>query len=291
MNIRLIAITALIAVLLAGCSKKKEAEIKNIEVVASFYPVYIIAKNISLNVQGTHVVNMTPPVTGCLHDYSLTAEDMKHLEKADLFITNGAGMESFLEKTAAKYPSLKTVKLSKNVELIKDNNSVNPHVWLNTKNTMAMAETCVDAFADIDPRHKEAYAANGKRYIEKLMRLQKEMESSLKPFRGKKIITFHEAFPYFAQEFNLDIAAVIEREPGSEPSAKDLAETIAIVRASGIKTLFTEPQYPSRAAQTIARETGASIYILDPAVTGEDEPDAYITIMKKNLQELKRAFE
>jgi zinc transport system substrate-binding protein len=288
---RIITVTALAAVLLTGCSKKKEVEVKNFEVVTSFYPIYIIAKNISLNVPGTHVVNMTPPITGCLHDYSLTSEDMKHLEKANLFITNGAGMESFLEKTAAKFKTLKTVQLSKDVDLIKEGNTVNPHIWLNTKNAIKMTETCTDAFIDIDPAHKDLYATNGKRYSEKLLLLQKEMESSLQPFRGRKIITFHEAFPYFAQQFKLVIAAVIEREPGSEPSAKDLAQTISIVRASGIKTLFTEPQYPSRAAQTIAHETGASIYILDPAVTGANDPDAYISIMKNNLKELKRAFE
>ena len=66
------------------------------------------------------------------------------------------------------------------------------------------------------------YARNGRAYIEKLTSLKNEMDKSLMPFRGKKIVTFHEAFPYFAKDYGLEIAAVIEREPGSEPSAPDV---------------------------------------------------------------------
>ncbi|HEX8994151.1 MAG TPA: metal ABC transporter substrate-binding protein [Candidatus Paceibacterota bacterium] len=88
----------------------------------------------------------------------------------------------------------------------------------------------------------------------------------------------------------MTIAAVIEREPGSEPSARELARTIMLVRQSGIRYLFAEPQYPSTAAKAIARETNARIFTLDPAVTGDDDSDAYISIMKQNLVVLKEAF-
>jgi zinc transport system substrate-binding protein len=83
---------------------------------------------------------------------------------------------------------------------------------------------------------------------------------------------------------------VVEREPGSEPSARELGNTVDLVRKAGIKTLFSEPQYPATAADTIARETGAKIYMLDPAVTGPNAPDAYINIMENNLEVLKTAF-
>ena len=86
------------------------------------------------------------------------------------------------------------------------------------------------------------------------------------------------------------MAAVVEREPGSEPSAKELSETIKLVRKFKIKNLFAEPQYPSSSADVIARETGAKIFMLDPAVSGGDEKGAYIKIMKKNLSVLAGAF-
>ena len=104
------------------------------------------------------------------------------------------------------------------------------------------------------------------------------------------IITFHEAFPYFAKEFDLRISAVVEREPGSEPSAKELADTIELVKESNAQALFSEPQYPDSAARTIAKETSAKVYVLDPAVTGPDAYDAYINIMENNLKVLKEAL-
>ena len=102
-------------------------------------------------------------------------------------------------------------------------------------------------------------------------------------------MTFHEAFPYFAKEFDLNIVEVIEREPGSEPSPKELEETIKKVRELNVKALFAEPQYPAGAANTIAKESGATLYTLDPVVTGEaneNSANAYIEAMKKNAEVL-----
>ena len=97
---------------------------------------------------------------------------------------------------------------------------------------------------EFDSLHKELYAKNTADYVAKLETLRQKMHSELAPYKGRSIITFHEAFPYFAQEFDLKIAAVVEREPGSEPSAKELADTIELVKKNGIPALFSEPQYP-----------------------------------------------
>lgn len=284
-------ILILLSVFSAGCKKEDTANGRDeFLIVASFYPVYVIALNVADGVNGARVVNMTPPVTGCLHDYSVTAGDMKNLENADIFLFNGAGMESFLDKIAGKYPGLKTAELSKGISLIKSNEGENPHVWVSVSNAVVMAENCVKALSEADPVNAGSYKANGAVYIKDLQRLKSEMNSELMKFSGRKIITFHEAFPYFAKEFNFDIAAVIEREPGSEPSAKELAETINLVRSAKIKTLFAEPQYPLSSANVIAKETGAKVFVLDPAVTGENDKGAYIKIMKKNLSVLVSAF-
>ena len=72
-------------------------EIKTIKIVASFYPMYIMAKNVTRDVPGVSVENLTPPMTGCLHDYTVTTNDMKKLADAQVFVANGAGMESFLD--------------------------------------------------------------------------------------------------------------------------------------------------------------------------------------------------
>ena len=119
------------------------------------------------------------------------------------------------------------------------------------------------------------------------------MHAALDNVNNKDIITFHEAFPYFAEEFNLNIDGVIEVEPDSEPSAKEVENIISIINEKNIKALFTEPQYSSKIADTIAKETGASIYTLDPIVTGdanEDAYDDYIVKMQENLNTLKEAL-
>ena len=86
------------------------------------------------------------------------------------------------------------------------------------------------------------------------------------------------------------IVGVIEREPGASPSARDLAQLIELLRRRGIKALFAEPQYSAKAAETIARETGAIVYTLHSAVTGPLRPEAYLTIMEDNLRQLQQAL-
>ena len=124
----------------------------------------------------------------------------------------------------------------------------------------------------------------------KLQALQERMHKGLEGIPQKDLITLHKAFSYFAQQFKFRVVAVIEREPGSEPSSGELASTIAVIKNSQVQAIFSEPQYPDRAAQAIARETGARVYLLDPAVTGADDPDAYITIMERNLKTLQEAL-
>lgn len=272
--------------------KAEAAETAGIKIVASFYPMYIMARNVARDVPGVSVENLTPPLTGCLHDYTVTANDMKKLADARVFVANGAGMESFLSQIIARHPDLKIVRLSEGISLIKGegNEGDNPHVWVSISDAMVQVKNLGKAMREIDPVHKELYERNTADYTAKLEALKKKMHAELAPYKGKAIITFHEAFPYFAREFGFKIAAVIEREPGSQPSAKELAETIDLVRKSGITALFSEPQYPSGAAQAIAGETRARVYVLDPAVTGPDDYDAYINIMEKNLVVLKKAF-
>ncbi|MBP8081607.1 MAG: zinc ABC transporter substrate-binding protein [Spirochaetes bacterium] len=271
----------------SACSKNSNESKAKFTVITSFYPVYIIAKNVANTADGVEVINMTPPITGCLHDYSVTAGDMKLIEKADLFLMNGAGMENFSEEISSRYPELKVKAIDKDVEMLEEN----PHIWLSLDNMVKMISNCEALLSEADSSNSALYKKNTENYISEIKSLQKEMHSALVKYKGKKIVTFHEAFPYFAKEFSFEIASVIEREPGSEPSAKELAETIKIIKQSKVKAIFAEPQYPKSAAETIAKETGAKLFVLDPAVTGSDDTKAYINIMKQNLSVLKKAFD
>ena len=287
-----------LSVALVGCGgTDKPAEKKTAEpfrIVTSFYPMYVATINITDGVDGVEVYNMTKPQTGCLHDYQLMTEDMKTLEKADAFVINGAGMEDFMDKVTEQQKKLKVIDASRGIELIHDDEEGdNPHVWLSVTDAITQVRNIADQLKEADPTHAAAYEKNAAAYIETLTSLKSEMHAALDTVPHKDIVTFHEAFPYFAKEFNLNIIGVVEREPGTEPTPTELQETIEQVNALPTKVLFTEPQYSPAAAETIARETGAKIYTLDPVVTGEATPaakNAYIDTMKKNMQVLKEAL-
>ncbi|HWP95855.1 MAG TPA: metal ABC transporter substrate-binding protein [Syntrophomonadaceae bacterium] len=291
----LLLVSFLIPLIASGCGAGKVASNTSKEnptiIAASFYPMYIMGKNIVGNVPGVEVVNMTRPITGCLHDYQLTTDDLRNLEKAKYFIVNGAGMESFLDKVTSQHPDLKIINASQGIEMIKDaNGQDNPHIWVSVSLAIEEVQNIADQLAAADPVHGSAYRTNAALYIEKLQDLKDRMHQGLDGVKQKDIITFHEAFPYFAREFNLNIAAVIEHEPDTEPSAGELAQTVEMVRKTGVKAIFAEPQYSAKAAETIANETGVKISYLDPAVSGPDDANAYITIMDQNLAVLKQAL-
>ena len=298
-SVMLVMVLLLSCLVLAGCggtpAKEKgtaSAE-KGLKIVTSFYPMYVATINITKGIDGVEVTNMTKPQTGCLHDYQLTTEDMKKLEQANVFVVNGGGMEAFLDKVIKQQKNLSIVDASKDIPLLQGEDGPNPHVWVSVSNAIQQVKNIANQLAVIDPAHEAAYRANALDYVQRLSVLKREMHQELDALPHHDIVTFHEAFPYFAQEFNLNIVSVVEREPGSEPSPQELENTVAQVKALPVKVLFTEPQYPKGAAQTIARETGAKIYQLDPCVTGEAVPsaaDSYIKAMKENARILQEAL-
>lgn len=301
MRLRWIQIMAAImvsALVLVGCgmnntSEKTSKDKQKFNIVTSFYPMYIATINVTKGVEGVEVKNMTKPQTGCLHDYQLTPEDLKTLENANAFVVNGAGMEAFLDKVVKQQADLKIVDASKGITLLKEGDEENPHVWVSVSDAIQQVNQIADQLAAIDQVHAAQYKQNASEYVKKLEALKTQMHKQIDSLPNKNIVTFHEAFPYFAKEFNLNIVSVIEREPGTEPSPKELEETIAKIKELNIKALFAEPQYPAGAAETISKETGAKVYTLDPVVTGEATPDsydAYIQTMKKNAEVLETAL-
>ena len=178
----MIIVLVLLSVLpLTGCGMQSQTGKKEFTIVTSFYPMYIDVINITKGVDGVKVVNMTKPQTGCLHDYQLTTEDMKTLEKADLFVANGAGMESFLDKAVKQNKKLKVVEAAnyKDIELLKDGEAPNPHVWLSVTYAIGQVKAITAALCEADPAHADAYRKNALDYCMKLEELKKEMHEQL----------------------------------------------------------------------------------------------------------------
>lgn len=262
------------------------SEVKPVRILTSMYPIYIMALNVTEGVPDVIIENLTKPMSGCLHDYSATPIDMKHIANSHIFLVNGLGMESFLDQAIKTNPKLKVVVTTKGIKPFEDN----AHVWVSVALAQNQVKNLAEGLAFFDPNHAVLYRKNAKLYIDKLQKLEAKMQHELAPFKGSAIITFHEAFPYFAEEFGLKIAAVVEREPGSQPSAKELTDTIKSIFKHKVKAIFTEPQYPSSATRTIATETHIPVYVLDPAVTGPYSKDAYLNTMQANLDTLKKAL-
>lgn len=281
-------------------------------VVTSFYPIYLFTLNLTDGLEGVTVANMAGVNTGCLHDYQLQTSDMKLLAKADLFLINGAGMESFLDDVTDTFPNLPVVDASAGIELMaaeSENESFdhdhdgdadhdhaheyNAHVWLDADNAQIMVTNLAQGLMDAMPDRADAIADNRDAYLARLQALDAQVTERLSRVERRDIITFHEAFPYFARAYGLNVAAVVNREHDDALSPARLAELVGIVKELGVPPLFVEPQYKDLAATTIASETGAQVYTLDPVVTGpaEDVPLTYYEdVMLQNVQTLEEAL-
>lgn len=296
---RVLAIAAVCAILLGACGgqskiRTADKEHNGINIVTSFYPIYIATINVTKGIQGVSVINLTESATGCLHDYNLKTGDMKRLEEADIFVINGAGMEGFMDRIVQQKPGLQVVNASRGISLLKDESTggENAHVWVSVSGAVKQVRNIAEQLSTYDPVNAQAYGSNAKAYAKKLEDLEKRMHKELDGLKDRNIVTFHEAFTYFAHEFNLNVSAVLELDPGSEPEAGELAGLIDTVRKEKVMALFTEPQYSSDVADVVARETGAGVYVLDPVVTGntDGDTDAYIKKMEANMKTLKEAL-
>lgn len=305
LNVILNLILILALLFFSSCGKRKteqnttvsssEAPSPAVKITATFYPLYVICLNLTQNVPEAQVTMLNSSSAGCLHDYQFSTRDMKIVSKCDILVANGAGMENFMDRLLEQKKDHLIVACD-GYELMDEN----PHIWVSTKGAKFMVNRIASGLMRLDPRNSSLYEENCRAYERKLQDLEDEMHRSLDRYAGKKIITFHEAFPYFAREFNLEIQSVIEREPGTSPSPRELENQIAQIRqeiADGTKpALFAEPQYPASSAEIVAKETGLRIYILDPCVSGTAEPsektkNSYVDTMKKNLTVLEEALE
>ena len=288
--------------ILCGCGyQENKIDENKFNIVTSFYPMYVATSNIVDGVEDVTLSNMTDVQVGCLHDYQMTTKDMNKLEKADVFIINGGGMESFLDKATSSCKNLKVINSSEGIleeneheeghhEHEESHNEENAHIWVSISLYINQVQNIANELARADEKNADKYLENAEIYIEKLKTLKNEMHEKLDNLEKKNIVTFHEAFSYFADEFNLNVVAVIEREPGTSPSAGQLAKIIDEIKETSAKAIFVEPQYEKTTANVISKETGVPVYTLDPIVSGKLDKGEYERIMRENLKVLEEAL-
>lgn len=281
-----LAAAILLPLALSSCS---ETEPSGIRVTASFYPVYIIAENVVGEVPGIDLRSMAQPQTGCLHDYQLTTADMRSLEDTDLFIVNGGGMESFLDNALELFPELDVIDTSAGVTSLDGHDhghtdhdhGENSHYWMYPENAVVQAENICGALSEICPEYADEFRQNTDAF--------KESVSGIETFDGKgiSVCVFNEAFEYLHLSYGFDVAAVVEMDENETPSAKELAEIITEINEGGIDLLIAADDASKTVADTIARETGAGVVVLDPVLTGDPVPERYTEAMNENARILK----
>ena len=261
-------------------------------VLTSFYPMYVLTAAVTNGAEHVTVQNMAEQTAGCLHDYALTPKDMAMIEEADVLVVNGGGMEQFLSRAETLRPDLLLIDASSGIEMKKswEEGLLNAHVWLSPELASKQIRNIAAGLSSADPANAGVYNENMESLCADLAALDAELQGTLLPCAGDSIITFHEAFNYFAEAYGIEVAGVIAHEPGENPSTREIAETCDLVKKLGIRALFTEPQYPAQAAETISRETGAKLYQLNPFVSGDGTFEGYKAVMRENAATLREAL-
>ena len=224
---------------------------------------------------------------GCLHDYTLTTEDMKKIENADIFIMNGLGMENFIEKALETNNNMDIIDSSKEIEnVIQEDEEINSHIWTNLENYIIQVKNISTGLIDQDPENTEIYKSNTDRYINELESLKEEYEKSLENLNGTKAISLNEAFEYLGQELGIDMTTIHTDHEESTMSAEMLSSIIDQVKNENINMIIVDKDDNKSNAETIVNETGAQIYELNSGLRGSMDKNAYIEQVKENMQTL-----
>lgn len=284
----IVLIITAIAILNINRNKQKEQKSNTTKVVTSFYPMYIIAENLIDGANNVELENMADVNVGCLHDYTLMTEDIKKVEEADIFISNGLGMESFIDKLIEANSNMKVIDSSKDIEnAINSEEETNPHIWTSIDNYILQVQTIASGLKEYNPENKDIYEENEKAYVDELENLKNKFDGELNDLEGKKAVCLNEAFEYMGEELGVELLTVETDHEESTMSAEMLKNIIDIVKEENIDIIIIDKNDNKSNAETIANETGAKIYELNSGLTGNLDKDAYIKQMEENIDILK----
>lgn len=276
---------------LLGCSTTHTS----IQIVATTAPIYEFTSRICENT-GLNVSLLITENVSCLHNYSVQPKQMQLIEKAEVLVLSGAGLESFLSDIISTTGV--TIDASKNIDLLCDkshndhsstdhHHEYDPHIWLSPQLAIQMSQNICHALSAIYPNHSKQFETNLSLLITDFTNLTQYAQQQLSTIGCRKLITFHDGFSYMAAAFKLEILRAVEEESGSEASAADLIELAELITAHKLPAVFTEQNGSTSTADIISRETGVNIYQLDMAMSNTD----YFGAMYHNVDVLKEALE
>ena len=279
-------------------------EDKPLRILATTYPVYLFTTAVTDGVEGVEVTRLIQEEISCLHDYTLTVNDMKAIEAADVIVMNGVGLEDFMEDALASSDA-PVIDCSEGVELLAalgheghDHDAeYDPHIWMDPERAGRMIENIGAGLSQADPDRAETYAAQAAEaafqlqhwYSVKLDVIASDQPDLQLPHRA--LITFHDGFQYFADAFQLDLLKAIEEEEGAEASAAEIKEIVRLIGEYDLPVIFTEKNGSDATAQAIARETGVAVAQLDMVMSGDGTGlEAYSAAMDENIKTIINAL-
>lgn len=300
-----------LCLLLAACSPvQREADGGDQErqLLATTYPVYLFASEVTRGAEDVTVSLMIDQPVSCLHDYTLTVQDMKALEKADVILLNGAGLEEAMEDALDTVSATPQIDCSQGIQLLEGeahdheedaspdghDHEDDPHIWMDPQRASAMIENLAQGLAQWDPDNAALYETNARLAQEQIAQAYDLMKTSLADLSCRELITFHDGFAYFADAFDLEILRAIEEEAGSEASAKEVVGIVEEIQYHHLPAIFTEVNGATATAEMIQREYGVAIFQLDLMMSRHQDLTpgvaAYLDLLQTNVNTLREAY-
>jgi ABC-type Zn uptake system ZnuABC Zn-binding protein ZnuA len=243
----------------------------------------------------TAVTSIIPAGVGP-EDYEPKPDDARLLADAQLIVSNGVGLDDFLdrllESAGEERPRL---VLGEGIQTLTVDGEENPHFWLDpTLVKQYYLPAIVDKLSELDPNGAATYQANAETYAEQIDALDADLMARVEqiPAADRKLVTFHDAFPYFARHYGFELVGVILENVGQDPSAADLAALVATVKAAGVRAVFSEAQFSPRLSQTLADEAGIATVVttLYNDALGPPPADSYLGLMRWNVDQIVEAL-
>jgi zinc transport system substrate-binding protein len=285
----------LVCFALLFCAVSASAAQTRLHIVTGFLPLYCWTANVA----GTnaHVENLLSARSEP-HEYAFTPGDARKLTQADLIIVNGLGLEpwlpQFLRSSSMAREKIIVVSDGAGSELIageqahRAQGAVNPHLWLDPQFAMRGVTNILAGMQRADPVHRDSFQRNASAYLAKLRQLDANIHQSLASVTNRAIVTYHDAFPYFARRYGLEIAGVVEQVPDVNPTPKYLSRLGRMMRERGIRTILVPAGGRTRLAQRIADDLRVELVELDTLESGLPSPSAYEERMRHNASVLER---
>jgi len=294
-----------IILLFVSCGGKKHPMEDKVTVVVTIYPLYDVAREVGGD--KVQVTCLLPPGASP-HTYFPTPDDSLALERAELVLCVGEGLDDWLFPmlkggSGEEVPVVKMMDLVElqaavrsgigeeqraNEENMHQEGKYDPHVWLDVGNMIVLAQEVCRRLSELDEEHSADYEENAEQYIGELRKLDNEFVDATEKFANKKFVAFHSSMTYLAKRYGLSQEAVIEVSPGVEPDPHYLADLIDLVKKNDIGAVLAEPQFNFQLAKTVSSESGIPLVIVDPiGDPNNPQRDTYIKNMQANLKELE----